>query len=296
MSDRIDDVDTTMPAVVRTADGPRLAARAVPRPPAGWVRLRVEIAGVCRTDVAAARGQLVVDDGRVLGHELAGTVDVVGDGVDGALVGGRASVDPRLDEGRFLGLHDDGAFAGFVCVPVRALVPVPMTLSARHAAFVEPVAAALSVRAARLPAGARAGLTGGGRIAALTARVLALDGIEVVPVDATSPTLGGHASSLDALVHTAATGLPVLSGLRRGTRVVVKSRPAAPVVVDVRAVTERELVLVGAAWGDFVEAVALLASGALVIDDLLGPVWPLSSYARAFDASEDAKIFLAPER
>ncbi|MBM4279966.1 MAG: hypothetical protein FJ137_04190 [Deltaproteobacteria bacterium] len=254
--------DQAMPAVVRGARGPALVERPAPRPPPGWGRLRVKVAGVCRTDVAAARGLLRVDDGRVLGHELVGRVDVVDDDVDGALRGLRATVDPRLGEGRFLGLQDDGAFAGFVRVPVGALVAVPPALSARQAAFVEPVAAALAVRVAGLTVGARAGLTGGGLIAALTERVLAADGVVIVRAgDAAAPDLGGAATSLDAVEHTAACGLPSLSSLRRGARVVVKApraagarRPARDHRARARARRRR--------LGSFADAVALLSSGA----------------------------------
>lgn len=284
--------DDEMAAVVRTIDGPALVRRAAPRPEPGWVRLRVELAGVCRTDVAAATGQLAVPPGRVLGHEMVGVVDVVGAGVDDAVIGTRASIDPRLAEGVFLGVQADGAFAERVVVPATTLVPVPTGLAARRAAFVEPLAAALAVRRVSWPRGARIGVTGGGRIAELTARVLAADGAVVVRVNDGAHVI--EAGPLHALVHTAAGGLPSLSSLPRGAVVVVKSRPVCTVPVDLRAVTERELSLVGAAWGDFADAVALLSAGAFAVDDLLGPVWPLSSYARAFAASEDQKVFLAP--
>lgn len=286
-----------MAAVVRGHDGPRLVAVAAPVPGEGQVRLAVELAGVCRTDVAAARGQLGVASGRVLGHELVGVVDRVGDGVDAAWVGRRVGVDPRLEGGRFLGLDEDGAFAGWVCVPTGSLVALPEGLPARRAAFVEPLAAALAVLRAPLAEGARVGVTGEGRIAELTARVLARAGRVVLregDFDATDETRGLH--DLDALVHTAARGLPSLATMRRGALVIVKSRPAAPVAVDLRSVTERELTLLGAAWGDFAEAAALLRDDPLGVDELLGPVLPLASFDEAFAASEDRKVFLAPER
>jgi L-iditol 2-dehydrogenase len=284
-----------MPALIRTADGPRVVTRLAPRPGPGWVRVRVELAGVCRTDVAAAHGALEIAEGCVLGHELVGVVDDLGDGCPDALLGQRASVDPRLPSGRFLGLHADGAFAGWVCVPRAALVPVPSDMPARRAAFVEPLAAALAVLAADLPAGSRAGLTGAGRIALLTERVLVGAGVDVVRVDPLTRTSNAvDWSSLDALVHTSGSGLPRLDSLRRGARVIVKARPAGPVAVDLRAVTERELILLGASWASFSDAVQALSEGAIAVDDLLGDILPLSDHRHAFCAAEDTKTFLAP--
>lgn len=270
-----------MRAILRTPDGAVLRELPEPQPGPGQVRLRVELAGVCRTDVAAATGLLPVADGRILGHELVGRVDALGEGAP-AVLGLRASVHPRWSDAVFLGLDVDGAFAEAVCVPASTLVPVPESLEARAAAFVEPVAAALAVLAVPVPDGARVGLSGDDRIATLTRRVLALRGL--VPGE----------PPFDLLVHTTAEGLPDLSTLRLGGIVIVKSRPAGPVPVDLRAVTERRLLLVGVDHGAFDEAVALLADGTLQVDDLLGPVLPLSDFKHSFNESS-TKMFLSPE-
>src|SRR5258706_12357693 len=67
--------DPSMKAIVREASGVRLVERPVPQPARGWVRMRVLLAGICRTDLYAAEGRLEVGDSRVLGHELVGVID-----------------------------------------------------------------------------------------------------------------------------------------------------------------------------------------------------------------------------
>ena len=51
-------------------------------PGPGQVRVRVAAAGVCHSDLSLANGTLALDMPAVLGHEGAGTVVSVGEGVD----------------------------------------------------------------------------------------------------------------------------------------------------------------------------------------------------------------------
>ena len=57
--------------VVRCGDrGVELARIRAPEPRAGEVSVAVAFAGICRTDLAVADGDIAVPLGRVLGHEL----------------------------------------------------------------------------------------------------------------------------------------------------------------------------------------------------------------------------------
>jgi L-iditol 2-dehydrogenase len=95
----------------------------------------------------------------VCGHEFAGTVDALGDGVDDVRPGDRVAVFPLLwcgrcsacEQGRFvqcenydyLGSRRDGAFAESVVAPRRNLVRIPDGVSLEVAAMTEPAAVAL---------------------------------------------------------------------------------------------------------------------------------------------------------
>ena len=141
-----------------TYDHPRAEPHVVDRPdpvaPAGGVVVHVEAAGLCRSDWHAWAGHDsdVSTFPHVPGHEFAGTVESVGDGVDPAWVGrrvtapfvqacGRCPVCERGDgqvcpHQQQPGFTVPGAFAERVVVRAAAtnLVPLPESVPARLAA------------------------------------------------------------------------------------------------------------------------------------------------------------------
>ena len=72
----------------------RLTERPVPEPGAGEVRVRVEACGVCGSDVFLQKGGFgdAVSLPIIPGHEAAGVVDALGDGVDGVAVGDQVAL------------------------------------------------------------------------------------------------------------------------------------------------------------------------------------------------------------
>lgn len=80
--------------VVREAGGDFvLEEREVPQPGVGEARVRVHACGVCHSDVFAREGAYPgVSFPVVPGHEIAGVVDALGDGVKGWEVGQRVGV------------------------------------------------------------------------------------------------------------------------------------------------------------------------------------------------------------
>ncbi len=299
-------------ALVRRAGRLALERRPPPRPGPGEVVLRAAFAGLCRTDLRVADGEVAVVDGRVLGHEVAGVVAAVGAGVEGLAVGDPAAVDPRLPCGRcpvcmsqgtglgcqdpsFLGVDRDGAFAGHVAVPAAAIVPVPAGMDLRLAAYVEPVAATLAIVEAGLPRAGVGVVAGRGRIAELALLVLRVHGFErVTRVD---PEALGGAADLDFAIEAAADGALVpalLARLRPRGTLVVKSRALGRVAIDLGQVVAREARIVGASYGSFAEAARLLASGRLDPTPLFGPARALSEHAAVFAearAGEAQKLF-----
>ena len=64
-----------------------------PEPGRGEVRLRVLSSGICRTDLHLAEGDLPTGkDDLILGHEVVGEVDAVGEGVSDARLGEKAGI------------------------------------------------------------------------------------------------------------------------------------------------------------------------------------------------------------
>lgn len=268
----------------------------------------VSVAGVCRTDCYLAAGTMAARTPLVLGHELAGVVREAGP-ASGFAPGERVACMPLLGcgqcatcragrahacpHGHMLGLDRDGGFAERVRVPASALVRVPAGVSMRHAAFAEPVAAALAVPEALRDATAdgsagRGVILGQGRIATLTARALAARGfgqVEIRPVP--ERVDAGEAGGFDFVVETAAgerAFAAALALLRPRGVLVLKSRSPRPVALDVLGCVRKELRLVGAYYGPLDAALALVHGGAIAIDDLLGPGRALADHAAVFAA------------
>ena len=129
-----------------------LVERDVPTPGPGQVRVRVEACGVCHSDVVvkeAAWPGLQLP--RIPGHEVAGVIDALGDGVTHWSVGQRVGIGwfggncGRCDPcraGDFIlcrnmqvaGVSYDGGYADYMVAPVTALARIPDDLSAVDAA------------------------------------------------------------------------------------------------------------------------------------------------------------------
>ncbi len=111
---------------------------------ANQVRVKIEAAGVCSTDLHAIDGELApagMDVPRVLGHENGGRVEEVGDLVTSVKVGDpvliypphscgvcvncRRGRDMHCEHHEFTGLSLDGGFTEYLVVGEREIVPLP---------------------------------------------------------------------------------------------------------------------------------------------------------------------------
>ena len=129
-----------------------IVEREIPKPGAGQVRIQVQACGICHSDVFTKEGQWPgIEYPRVPGHEIAGIVDELGDGVSGWKKGQRVGVgwhgghdgtcracrrgDFRNCENlKIPGISYDGGYQEFMVAPVDALVMMPETLSSVEAA------------------------------------------------------------------------------------------------------------------------------------------------------------------
>ncbi|MGI3779980.1 MAG: zinc-dependent alcohol dehydrogenase [Janthinobacterium lividum] len=177
---------------------------ATPVPGSGEVVVDVERVGVCGTDVEFFTGEMAyLHSGDAayplrLGHEWAGRVTALGDGVDRDWAGRRVMGDTMLGDGTCrrcrrghqhvcehrteVGIRGGraGALAEQVCVPVSSLHVLPDTVDDALGALVEPGGNAWrAARAAAVGGADRALVLGPGTIGLLTAMFLRATGCEV---------------------------------------------------------------------------------------------------------------------
>lgn len=140
----------------------RVAEVETPTPGAGEVLVRVAFAGICGSDMHIIHGDnAFVRFPRITGHEFAGVIEALGEGVEGVAVNDRVCVDPVISCGscypcrigrpnvcsalEVIGVHRDGGFEEFVAVPAANVHKLPEHIGLDAAALVEPYTIAANV-------------------------------------------------------------------------------------------------------------------------------------------------------
>ena len=123
-----------------------------PKPGPGEAVLKVRSAGVGLTLLNMRNGSFGGVAPRIMGHELGGDIVELGAGVTSLAIAQRCAVYFYLNCGRcrwcsggrethcenfggFVGVHRDGGFAEYVCLPVANFLPIPDALSYEAAAI-----------------------------------------------------------------------------------------------------------------------------------------------------------------
>jgi threonine dehydrogenase-like Zn-dependent dehydrogenase len=158
--------------------------RQAPEPRPGWVRLAVTATGICGSDLNLLYAHGDASRGVQPGHEVAGVIDAVGDGVTWD-TGLAVALEPLVPCGecgycrrgvrnlcpslKLCGFTRPGGLAELVHVPADALHPLPAALPAGVGALAEPMAVCVrGVRLAEIGLGDRVAVLGCGSIGALT--------------------------------------------------------------------------------------------------------------------------------
>ena len=180
-------------AVLTGLEQVALEERPEPEARPGWVVVAVESASLCGTDVHQYDGRITTPFPRVPGHDFAGRVESVGDGVPTELVGRPFAVKPSLPcedcadcragrladckRKKLIGLWSDGCLTEKVAVPQVNLVPRPDGVEAWQASLLEPLAVGLNtVDRLRILLGETVVVLGQGPIGLALTRLCALSG------------------------------------------------------------------------------------------------------------------------
>lgn len=184
---------TTMTALRLTDEGLTISTDVpIPMIEAGQALVRVNLAGICSTDLQLIAGYKGGYRG-ILGHEFVGEVVAVnpsdaetetwiGKRVVGEINYGcgecalcRNNLGKHCHQRQSLGIINwDGAFADYVMLPISNLHQVPDFLYDEQAVFTEPLAAALEIlEQVHVTPSSRVYVLGDGRLGLLIAQVLA---------------------------------------------------------------------------------------------------------------------------
>jgi L-iditol 2-dehydrogenase len=176
------------PGDIRVEDAPE------PSPGPGDVKIRVRNCSTCGTDVKISKfGHHHIRPPRVMGHEIAGEVAELGEGVTGWQPGDRVQVIAAIPDGtceecrrgrmtvcpnqESMGYHYDGGFAEYTIVPAKVLAVdglnrIPGGLGFAEASVAEPLACVLNGQElARIGEGDDVVIIGAGPIGCLHVRL-----------------------------------------------------------------------------------------------------------------------------
>ncbi len=310
----------TMQAVV--FDGELRYVRDWPRPRVkpGWALIRVQLAGVCKTDLEIMKGYRGYRG--VLGHEFLGQVESCNDPAwTGKRVVGEINAACGVCDwcARGLGRHcpdrttlgivnHDGCMAGYCALPVENLHIVDSVISDDRAILTEPLAAACEIlEQISLTGKERVIVLGDGRLGILCAWALAT----AVP----DVTLAGHHQEklaiarwrdikfslrgegiipgADLVVDATGSGKGMSKAMElcrpRGT-IVLKSTVALQGEINLAPLVIKELTVTGSRCGRFSHALIMMRTFQdMPLNRLITHRFPLHQAEQAFAAARSGK-------
>jgi L-iditol 2-dehydrogenase len=207
-----------------------------------------------------------------------------------------------------------GAFAEYVAVPARVVYKLPEGISFAEAAMLEAAAVAIhAVSLAEITAQTTALVVGAGTIGVLILQALRAAGckrVSVSDVDASRLTLAKELGAADVLLagrdvveqvlqRTGGVGVDVameavgrnetvsaaIASVRKGGTVVLVGNISPEVTLPLQRVVTRQIRLQGscASAGEYPQAIALMASGAIRVKPLISAIAPLAEGPQWFE-------------
>lgn len=300
--------------------------------------IRVNRCGICGTDIHIFHGRYAAENlPMVPGHEFAGTVEAIGSKVEHLTEGQKVVVDINIGCGHCywcrrneilncpemqqVGITRDGAFAEYVAVPARLVVPAPNEAADEVLALTEPVACVVrAARKADIRFGQSVVILGAGPIGNLHIQMMRLVGaapIIVAEVSAERAAMAREAGA-DVVVTDPATlrdtvleltdgrgadiviesvGVPKLyqdafALIRKGGHVAAfgLTGPGETVPLDILDTILRENSVKGSVAGmgeDMHDALTLLWHGRFDLTRFTGATYPIEDIQSAFDSLPD---------
>lgn len=213
-----------------------------PAPKPGQVLIRVRAVGICGSDLHFFRGEFPTPPGFVLGHECAGEVAALGDGVSGWQPGDRVALElfdvclrcVQCRSGNYHlcpsrkanGLNIPGGLREYMAVQPYALYRLPAEVDFELAALCEPLAVAVhGVRLVDLRFGERVAVLGAGTIGLMAIAAAKAMGASYIGATARHPQQREMALALgaDAVFGDDPAGIGELAKATQGADVVVET-------------------------------------------------------------------------
>ena len=299
-----------------------------PEPNLDETIVKVSLAGICGTDLEILDGYMAYSG--ILGHEFVGTVkkssnsSLIGKRVVGEINAGcqncnycKQGLERHCPNRNVLGiLKRDGAFAEFLSLPEKNLHVIPDSITDEQAVFVEPLAAAFEItEQIKLNPQWNVAVVGDGRLAFLILQVLKLScpntmcfgrhnnklaSVEKLGIRTKIGIESHDEQSFDLVVEATGSNSGFEDTMKlvkpRGT-VILKSTIASRESLDLTPTVVNEITLIGSRCGLFKPAIKALATGIILVDEMIDSTFPLEKFHEAIEHAKKPdvlKVFLKP--
>lgn len=318
-----------MKAIYFDGKNAELISARKPRLRIGEALIRVDMAGMCATDLEILLGYMEFRG--ILGHEFVGTVESSEEkSLEGKRVVGEIFVPCRecsacqrglekhCPKRTIIGINGrDGVFAQYVALPNDNLHTIPDNMSDEEAIFAELLAAACEVtERVKFRTDSRVVILGDGRLAAMTAQVVALYSKDPIVLGLNTKKLstfekvglgteivenrGGIGKDFDIVIDCTGktTGLPLAVELVKpqGT-VVLKSTYHGTLDWNPAPIVINEVTVVGSRCGPFEKALNLLKERQVQTKPFVTAIYGLEDFEKAVQRarhSDSFKVLIKP--
>jgi 2-desacetyl-2-hydroxyethyl bacteriochlorophyllide A dehydrogenase len=289
-----------------------------PRIGQGDALVRVLQAGICATDLELVKGYYPFSG--IPGHEFVGVVEAGPDHLIGkrvvselTIACGHCTECTRNKENhclkrQVLGIYDrPGAFAEWIAIPPECLHIVPENIGTDLATFAEPLAAALQIQEqVHLDDNLKILILGVGKLGFLIAETLKNRQGNLTLAVRTHQSverlnaLGYHCmmsdqlaqNHYDVVVEVTGTkeGFPIaINAVRPTGTIVLKSTFAEHITADLSPLVVQEIKVIGSRCGPFDKSLALMATGEIEPEHLIGSKYPLKQAISGFTEAASCK-------
>lgn len=190
-----------------------ICEREKPQPGKGEVLIRIRSVGICGSDIHPYRGNGIDrrEPGIIMGHEAAGDVEAVGEGVTKWKIGDRVAINPQInceqcvmckrgmphlcDHSLLIGSSMrgflDGAMCEYLVMQEKQLLHLPDEVSYDHGTFLDPLGNAIHlINRGGVKLGDKVVIIGAGTIGLLAVQTAKLAGaVKVIAVDVSDDKL-----------------------------------------------------------------------------------------------------------
>lgn len=258
----------------------------------GEVKIKIELSGICRTDVYVANDKIYKND-VVLGHEFCGRV--IETESNRFNVNDFIVCNPVFKDGTMLGVDKDGCFAEEIIINEKQVFKVnEQKVSKKLAAYCEPISASMSPLGSKKIKKNQKGLVfGSGRIAELTYIILKKEGFKNIElIDDLSKVKN---KSIDFLIETGIDNdnlsyVPKI--LKNKGTFIVKSRSPNNFSINLYEFVKKDITIECLYYYNFKKAIKFMENNNKMFDFLFGSVYKLENWEEAFTNKENKKIFL----